>query len=379
MSENTYRKVKVLNISGITIGGIEALMVDNAIKMNKKNVEVHFFSPTVLNGKQTYKKKLEDNGIQIHFHREKNNLDKIISFYKLLKLIKAKGPFDTIHSHSLFFSGFYMLLAKLANIPIRISHSHTDKSNLEIGILRKMYEILMRNLILKYSTDMIAPSYEAASYLFGRKGINDKRTTIIPNGIDYKRFDLELYNRNDVLKELKLNHDLIHLVLVGRFVKIKNHKFIVDVFTNISKKFSNVHLSFVGEGKLKEEIQQYVISKNINNRVSFLGARDDIPKILAGMDLFLLPSKWEGFGIVLVEAQAMGLKCIASNRVPTNTNLGNVTYLPINEKVWESEILNHIKYYKGKQQALKKPDYDIDKTSELFYEIYSRNIIVNNE
>ena len=241
-----------------------------------------------------------------------------ISYVRALKnLLEAEGPFDVVHSHVGLFSAFVLLAANRARVPRRIAHAHnaelTRRGRLTRG--RFLYVILTRALIRRYATQLFATSAMAASSLLGADWARDERMSVLPYGIDLARLSSQdLVTRQD----LGLPGASFVIGHVGSFRPEKNYDFILDVLEEVLKEQNHVLLLLIGDGPLRDSVEQAVEDRGLAPYVRFLGLCNDVPGILAGaVDVLLFPSTSEGLGLVVVEAQASGVSCVCSNRVPS--------------------------------------------------------------
>ena len=225
------------------------------------------------------------------------------------------GEYIAIHCHALFAVAAYGKTAKKYGVKNIIAHSHN------IG-------------------------YGENGWVFGKKNYNAGKVLIIKNAVDCEKFYFNERTRDEVRKELQL-HNCLTIGHVGGFTKQKNHQFLISLFYKYLTINPNSKLVLVGgnglvSGATMPEMMDLVQRLGISEKVIFTGLRDDVNRIMMGMDLFLFPSTFEGFGLVLVEAQASGLKCIASDRVPSEAKCTErITYLPLeNEDKWINEIKN---------------------------------------
>lgn len=287
------------------------------------------------------------------------NLSKTQSFKELYKAIKEHGPYHAVHSHTLFHCGLANAAAKLAGVKVRISHAHTtsDKSD---TVIRKIYIKTMRHIINNFSTNLLACSSAAGSYLFGEKVSEKTEFTYFPNLIDYHSF---LKCKSNEVNKFKIEQGLENTLIighVGRFIDAKNHRFLLDIIQSARKKGKDIKLLLIGDGDLRPQIEETAKHRGIYDSIRFLGLRKDIPTILHSMDIFVFPSKYEGLGLVLLEAQACGLPCIVSEAIQPEADLklGLVTRISLADgpDVWIDKIL---------EQAGKK-EHDVKKISNSF-------------
>ena len=233
------------------------------------------------------------------------------------------GPYDIVHSHVHYFSGYVLYLAKQAGVTLRIAHSHNDTSSAEAkaGLARRLYLTLMKFLIARYATLGFGCSCKAATDLFEPSWEKDGRWQILYYGIDLTSF-CQPVDPIAVRSELGIPVDAFVIGHVGRFEEQKNHRFLIDIVAEIAKREPKMHLLLIGDGSMRSAIEQKVVQKGLANHVTFAGLRPDVPRLMLGaMDLFLLPSIHEGLGLVLIEAQAAGLPCVFSDVVPEEVDL----------------------------------------------------------
>jgi glycosyltransferase involved in cell wall biosynthesis len=233
------------------------------------------------------------------------------------RILRKYGPYDIVHSHVHHFSGYVLHLAEKARVPMRIAHSHLDSSVLEAkaGLHRRLYLTFMKNLITRHATKGLGCSCVAALDLFGRDWKTDPRWQLLYYGIDMTSFH-KFVDVVEVRSEFNLPADAFVVGHVGRFDVQKNHQFLLKIFALVASKEPQAYLLLVGEGSLREKIEQQALEIGIADRVIFTGSRPDVPRLMQGaMDVFLFPSLCEGLSLVLIEAQTAGLPCIFSDVV----------------------------------------------------------------
>lgn len=175
---------------------------------------------------------------------------------------------------------------------------------------------------------------------------NDEHVEVLCNGVNTKAFYPSSEKRASIRSELKVSDDTLVIGHVGRFFEPKNHEFIIDVFAEICKRCERARLVLVGDGQLREKIEDKVRSLSLNEKVTFLGNRTDVSEILSGFDVFLFPSLWEGLPLTLIEAQAAELPCFVSDSVTRAVNCSNLmTYIPLDMGAakWAESILSYEK------------------------------------
>jgi glycosyltransferase involved in cell wall biosynthesis len=317
-------------------GGVETWLMHVIRNMNKGEFEHHFVVQT--NREAAYDREILSLGGYIH--QIGNHRDVFRYASRFGSITNKYGPFDVIHSHVYTYSGFVMRLAKVKGIPIRIAHSHTSRTSSRRKISRLLYEKVMRTWIRRYATHRIGVCEQAAQALFGSP--QDNPFTILYYGFDFSRF-----LRPAPVEQLKRQWGIPpHRKVighVGRFVPVKNHAFIIECIEEVVKKGLDVHLLCVGGGPLFASLQALVASRGLSDRCSLVGVQADVSPFLAAMDMLLLPSHWEGLGIVTLEAQAAGVPVLASAAVPIEVDVipGMVQHLPLNAgpRVWADTMI----------------------------------------
>ncbi len=310
---------------------------------------------------------------------------KNIKKYKmaLANTLKNFGPYDVVHSHTLFFSGIVLEVSRKYGVPTRIAHSHNTKDGKSDSIINSLYRSMMRFKISTNSTNMIGCSQEACEFLFGKKNVKNEKTIYLPNSIDLNTYKQSTKNENYLREKLLIDKDSFLIGHVGRFTAQKNHEFLIKIFNEYCKKNNRLpHLVLVGEGNEENKIRDLVKQLNIADNVHFLGVRSDINKILNSIDLFLFPSLYEGLGIVLIEAQAAGVACLVSNEVPKEADLDidliHRLDLSESEKIWAEKIEEIQKRNKAIEwdvieEALIEKKYEINSTVKVVTDLYEHN------
>ena len=203
---------------------------------------------------------------------------------------------------------------------------------------------------------------------------NTNKTLVFRNGINLDRFVKSDIKRRKIREELKIKESAFVIGHVGRFEKQKNHKFLVEIFFRIQKEKADAVLILIGDGSLKTEVREQIEGMGIKDKVHFLTNRSDIPDILNAMDVFLLPSYYEGLPVSLIEAQAVGLRCVVSDTITDECYLTNkVTPISLNVPVedWCKAILDSTDKYVTKYSL---EDYDMKAVIKNIEQVYLREI-----
>lgn len=268
------------------------------------------------------------------------------------RILQEHGPYDCVHSHVRYYTGYVLLLARLNGVPIRIAHTHTGNPEEDATLQRRLYRSAMRTLIRRSATAGIAVSTVAGDTLIPNWK-SDPRWHLIPYGVDTTRFRIEV-DALEVRKELGIPSDRWVVGHVGRFVDVKNHQHIVRIAKTLCRPDSNIHFVLIGDGPLRESIRSQIAASGLIDRFTFVGLRSDVPRLLLGaMDSFIFPSKYEGLPIALIEAQLAGLPCVASSAVTQEVvlNPAYVTWLSLAEpaEMWAEAVQRTVHQSKLKQ------------------------------
>ena len=233
-------------------------------------------------------------------------------FFNTINLFFSKNKYDIIHCHPIFGSFFFGKTARKNGVKTIIQHSHTSKYG------KNIISSFRNKLLFLYSkkniTDFAACSKNAAKLLGNKTG--KFKTEIFKNAIDISNYSYSDSKRDKIRNEFNINSDDFVIGHIGRFSVEKNHEWLIDFFADFLNKKDNSKLFLVGRGPTKNNIEKKVKELGIEDKVIFAGIRNDINDILSAVDTFILPSKFEGLGIVAVEAQAAGLVTICSSGVP---------------------------------------------------------------
>lgn len=262
---------------------------------------------------------------------------KLPQYLKALEGLFRKNQYRIVHSNVNTLSVFPLYAAKKAGVPVRISHSHSTSNAREWK--RNIIKNILRPFSKKYATDYFACSELAGRYLFGNKTFDQGKVKIIHNAIDLDKFKFDKVARKKLREEFGIKDSTVVIGHVGRFVKQKNHDFLIDVFNEYHTKNPDSKLLLVGTGPLEEKIKAKVEKLNLSNSVLFLGQREDTNKLYSAMDVFCLPSLYEGLGMVLIEAQMNGLPCLASDKVPKEAKITeNIDFIVFDIKEFVKKI-----------------------------------------
>lgn len=274
---------------------------------------------------------------------------KVFSYHRELKKLLVKNNYKIVHSHINTLSVFSLFAAKKANIPIRIAHSHSISNNKEFK--RNLIKQILRPFSRTFANKYMCCSEKAGRWQFGDKAYDKGEVYMLKNAIELDRFRYDGAIRTKIRKDLSIESDTVVIGHLGRFVETKNHKFLVDIFSELNKLYSNSKLILAGQGPLETEIRDWVRLRNIENCVVFLGQISNANEIYQALDAFVLPSLYEGFPVVGVEAQTAGLICVFSDEMSSEVKLlDTTTFVSLSEPAgkWAEIILSLLKNHERK-------------------------------
>ena len=245
----------------------------------------------------------------------------------------------------------------------------SSNSSVDGGIKQKILHSTLGQLAKTVPTVKIAPSKEAAEYCFGKGCIEKGKAFLLHNAVDTSVYLYSDNTRAKMRDELGLA-DKFAIAHVGRFSKAKNHTFLLDIFKELLKIKPDSVLILTGIGELEDDIKQQAKEKNIIDKIMFLGLRSDVPQILCAADVFVFPSFYEGMPNTVIEAQALSLRCVISDRITPDADItGLVEYLPLGDaKLWAQTAAKHCNSYprQDMSEIFKSKKYDTETTSEEF-------------
>ena len=355
--------INILYVNGNIMkrGGIEAFMMNYFREFNKSEIHIDF----IVHGyeKGVYDDEIIAAGSKI-YHVPTKSKHPIKYVKELRKIFKSK-KYDIVHSHLDAMSGWVLKVAKDCGVKIRIAHSH-NTDHLTTNPIKYKINEFARKHVTTYATHCFACSEEAGKWLFGNTNY-----LIIPNAVHVDKFKFDQGQRDKVRNRYGLKDSDILIGNVGRFDTQKNQKFLVDVFEQLCRTESRYKLIFVGAGDMQTEIEAYVNSLKLSERVIFTGSQENVNEFYNAMDLFALPSIFEGLGIVLIEAQLNGLTVIASDVVPKEVKISeNIYFMNLSIDMWEDAIKKS--RVNRCEENLNLEKYDICITAQKLQNLYMR-------
>lgn len=345
--------VRVLQAVGsMNVAGLETWLMHVLRGIDRDRFRIDFLVGTSEPG--AYDEEIRSLGSQIYYAGRRRPLRCGAACREFLK---SHEPYDAIHCHLNHLNGEVLRAAHQENIAVRVAHSHTDTKAKEAaaGLPRRCMVRLMHHWIKKHSTHGIAASTLAAVSMFGNHWQTEQKYRVLVSGFDVEPFSLE-YDPERVQLELGIPSDAWVIGHVGRFEDVKNHLLLINTFAEIHRQVPDAWLLLIGDGPLRAESESLAQRLGVLNRTVFAGTRSDIPEVLCtAVDTFAFPSKYEGLGMALVEAQAAGLPCVVSDAVPREADVVPelITRRSIHES-WTSALLATRGHQRGTYNALQR-------------------------
>ena len=309
-------------------GGIESFFI-NYLK-DLKNIHLDFIKLTPK--KLAYERNIINSKIY-YVPRRRDNPK--IRKRKIKEILQGK-KYDALWFNSNDLASVDIIMeAKKVGIKC-IGHAHNSKTDKLNRTIRHNFNKLIIN---KYFDGKFACSESAAKWFY----LNYKNTTIIYNAIDIDNYLFDKEKRKKIRKKYNIPDEYTVLGDIGRLEKQKNMSYLIDIFKEYHNKNPKSYLMIVGSGALREKLEKYVRSKQLDQFILFVGEINNTNDYLSAFDIFIMPSLYEGLPVTLVEAQAAGLKCIVANNITREVNVtGNIKYLPINKdsiNLWVKQVV----------------------------------------
>lgn len=361
------KKVAIV-LHGLGANGIDTLFANLASCWDLQEYDITYFLGVDSDATQFWEKDVVSNGVKV-VHISDLDGKKLFKWPGLLyKNLKQYGPFDAVHVNMDMLNGINLLVAKLLGIKTRVCHAHTSSNNAGGNcikkLIKKVYLSCMKFMIKILATDRIACSDVCGEYFFKNS----------PYKIVYNGINLDLYSNNIKTLTDKNPSENLKFITVGRITEPKNPFFIVEIMGHLCDKLPNCELSWIGTGELESAVKNKVRECGLDNKIKFLGVRNDVYNYLKESDYFLLPSKYEGLSLALAEAQAAGLVCFVSDTVSHLSDCGKCKFISLNKNAsrWADEICEYINCGSNLDVDNKKLSlFDIHSTANQLERIYS--------
>lgn len=370
--------VKVIHVvSCMNRGGQETLIMNLFRNINRSNVSFLFLCS--VNQVGDYDEEIRQLGGEVLYlpSQRISRLKPLCYFYQISNLcqwlVNNREKFDIIHLHTYHASDVLVHLeaCRRAGVKRRIVHSHNTYGP------HVLFHKICRMICYFYDYKKFACGIKAGEWLFGSRAVRMGNVTVIKNGINAENFKFDPDSAQSLKEKMGLTNKTI-IGHVGRFEEQKNHRFIIEIFSEYVKLNNDSILMLIGRGSLESGIKDLVCQLGIADKVLFLGMRDDVPKLLSAMDMFLFPSLHEGLSVAAIEVQCSGLPILTSDipsmREAKITDLMEFESLESNASVWARHLFqlkrvsNRLKYFRNVSEA----GYDIRQSANLIEKEYQK-------
>lgn len=366
------KKIKVLMVAGaMDVGGIESQLMHLARNADKEKFQIDFTStmPDALHRKEI--EALGGNFIVIPRMSRK----KPAEYCKALLKVMRDGRYDIVHSHELFHSGITLYLAYKAGVPCRFAHAHNwcddDGTGRKSGWKRKAYNRIMQKMICKFSTVQIGCSTWAGKFVFGENMLNKSSYHLLFNSVDTSKF-LDRFNNPETGEFCE--NGWINVLNAGRLTAVKNQMFLAEIAQRFKENHKQIRILCAGSGsdEYVEAVKSKIDENQLYDYIKLLGVRKDIDVLMRKSAAFVLPSKYEGMPLVMIEAQAAGLPCVSADTYSPEVDfeIGTVTWLPLEAgaAAWAVAIEKAAEAGRADKKSVEKAVQEKGFDSKLFAE-----------
>lgn len=362
MSELPIHVAQVMGI--MNRGGVEAVVMNYYRAIDRSRVQFDFFVDEHCSFPQ--RQEIEKLGGRCYLVASYAKPIRYLS--ELIRLFR-QNKYSIVHSQINTMGVLPLFAAWVVGVQIRICHNHSTSHPGEGK--KTLLKHLLRPLTKLFATNYFACGEAAARWMFGIRLVDRGEVTLLPNAVQLSQYRYSIEDRITVRKELKINDDAFVVGHIGRFTFQKNHIFLINVFCALISEIPDAVLMLAGEGELFEHTKEVVHNLNLDSQIRFLGARDDTNRLYSVMDVFCLPSFYEGLPVVMIEALANGLSCVVSENVTSELNQLQVKQLSLEGDIqsWVHALINSKRSDQMPSALVAK--YDIESAAKRLQDFYT--------
>ena len=373
------RRLRILQVTGsLRRGGVETWLSQALVRLPRERFQCDICNYRFSGG--AYAADLEKYGCHLHFIPRGSDTVALFRFSRAFRRLLREGHYDVVHCHGLPLIGFLLLLAWLERVPVRIGHSHNTNRKTGgtlMSVLNRIGLALNRPLARACSTQGVGCSAEAVAAVFGKQWQKNSKYSVIHCGIDLTPFEAEA-DRTSWRETLGIPPGAKVIGHVSNFSVAKNPLFLAEVAASVFRRRQDILLLLVGDGALRSPVEKQCADLGITSRVIFAGISSHIPELMcSAMDVFVMPSIYEGLPLVLLEAQAAGLPCVVSDVVSRETQVvdGAVQFLPLaaGPDVWGNAVLSKLEASAPRPyplQVMKDTDFNVVVSAKRLADLY---------
>jgi len=367
--------IRILHVLGrLDCGGAETLVMNWYRNINRDAIQFDFVIHT--EEECYYSAEIRRLGGRIFSVPKYSGFNHATYISKWKAFFLEHPEYKIIHGHVRSTAAIYLKIAKKMGL-ITIAHSHSTSNG--IGTYALVKAILQYPI--RYTADyLFACSESAGIWLFGKTACKKGNFFVLKNAIDAKKYIYNEKIRKEKRKEFNIDNKLI-IGHIGRFIASKNHIFLIDIFKVLHDNNNDVILMLIGDGALRPLIEKKATDLGLAKSVIFTGVRSDIPDLLQMIDVFVLPSLYEGVPVTLVEAQASGVRCVISDAITKEVIITDmIRRIPLTKssKDWAMAIMDELAFpfRSNTYEKIVKEKYDVIETVQWLQKFYLE--IVNN-
>ena len=377
------RKISVLILTGtMNVGGIENQLMHLLRQADKEKFQIDF---TTTAKHPFYEDEILSLGGKC-IHIPSTDGKHFLRYCKTIYRVMKDGKYDIVHSHELFHSGMVLLTAKLAGVKHRFVHAHNWCDGNALGekkpLKRRLYNKVMQKLIQWNATDFVACSTLAGRFLYGEKIPKRDNYHLVFNSVDTVKF-LDNYDRVETGEFT--GDGWINVIQVGRFTVVKNQLFTAEIAAELKRRGRMIRILCAGNdgNAYEQQVRAAIEEKGIQEHMKLIGIRKDIDALMRKSKVFILPSKYEGMPLVLIEAQASGLHCVVADTFSREVDfgIGTVTWLPesADAAAWADAIEESVSKPKPAKdtvvEAVMKNGFDSRVFAKKLCELYEESML----
>lgn len=316
------KPLRIMYFPGKISGGVGAVVMNIFRNIDHEMFKIDFCVPDADEGK--FDEEIMASGAKV-FHTPQIRKVGIYGYYKaVMKILRENGKYDAVHIHSVHMGAITLLAAKKAGVSNRYYHVHNTKdAALDSLPCHSFFENLLKHIICKNATRCLACGREAGQYIYSNK----RDFTVINNAIDITKYYPDAQKRRENREKMHIDNDTLVIGNIARFVEEKNQMFFVDLAKAIKSSKMKMIILLIGDGPLRSIVEKEAEYEHVNDIIYFMGNRNDTAKLYNVMDVFCLPSIFEGLPLTLMEAQACGVPIVVSDSVTSEANIGVGSYI----------------------------------------------------
>lgn len=352
-------KILIIATTKFDLDGITNVILNYYRAIDKSNLKFDFIVPNEL--RDGLQNELKTNGSNV-FKIEKRVKNPLSYTIKLFKVIK-KNNYKIVHAHGNSSTlALEMIASKLAGVKVRIAHSHSSTCEYKIA------HLLLKIPFKIFTTHKFACGRKAGKWLYNKSDFQ-----IINNGIIVDQYKYNERTRATYREKLNLKSERL-IGHVGNFYSPKNHIFLIEIFYELFKLDKNYRLVLIGDGKLRPEIENKVKEMGLQKFVYFIGKSFDVANWMQAMDIVVMPSKFEGLPLTLIEAQTAALRCFVSDKVSREVSITDlINFIPLESspRKWATEINEY-----NPEMRISNKEKTLGQVTEAGFNIYENAKLV---